>query len=388
MENRFENAKLYLIELLRAYGHRHIVVKMRENREMVEVMALTFVKHQLTCVGISFPYSETKQRTSKIINYNIDDIELCIVFHKAVFELETAYIEEFCQSDPQKEEFVDSVHAWIEYKQEWLQSTFPYYDGEEIKPFLEVNPEPELEKGDLTIGLTVNEEDVKTLSIMGYQQISSVYAMMQLFWTFCLWRIPINRSMKKAILSITVNEEAADYLLSYHQFYNRFLKDKLEHNDFLNYKKDMKELKKKHRNELMELKKEYQKELMELKKKYQETLAELKRQQNQGDLKGKLQEYKAKVKKYKHIVKGVHDKIANPFSKIYDLTNEDDIMDYISWFRMMGKKIKNQNIKSIVKHRFENESDAELFKSLVEEYNASLIEDVAEEEEEVTTDLS
>lgn len=377
MENRFENAKLYLIDLLRAYGRRPIVVKIREDGEVIEVMALTFVRHQLASVGILFPFNETNERTSRIINYNIDDIELCIAFHKAVFELETAYIEDFCQGDPQKEEFVDSVNAWIECKQEWLKRTFPYYDGEEIKPFIEERPEPELEKGELSIGLIVNEEDVKTLSLMGYQQISSVYAMMQLFWNFCLWRKTISKSMKNAILSITVNEEAADYLLSYLQFYNRFIKDKLENNDFLNYKKDIKELNRKHWNELMELK-----------KKYKETLAELKRLQYQGELKGKLQESRGKVKKFKHIVKKLHNKIANPFSTIYDLTNEDDIMDYISWFKIMGRKIKNQNVKLIVKNRFENESAAELFKRMVEEYNATLIEDIAEEEEEVSTDLS
>ena len=127
---------------------------------------------------------------------------------------------------------------------------------------------------------------------------------------------------------------------------------------------------------------------MELKKKYKETLTELKRLQYLGDLKGKLKESRAKVKKYKQIVKRLHDKIANPFSNIYDLTNEDDIMDYISWFRIMGRKIKNQNVKLIVKSRFEDESAAELFKRMVEEYNATLIEDIAAEEEEITTVLS
>ena len=63
-------------------------------------------------------------------------------------------------------------------------------------------------------------------------------------------------------------------------------------------------------------------------------------------------------------------------------------MDYISWFKIMGRKIKNQNVKLIVKNRFEDESAAELFKRMVEEYNATLIENLAEEEEEVSTDLS
>ena len=33
MESRFESAKLYLIDLLRAYGHRMIIVKIKQDGE-------------------------------------------------------------------------------------------------------------------------------------------------------------------------------------------------------------------------------------------------------------------------------------------------------------------------------------------------------------------
>lgn len=54
MDNRFESAKLYLIDLLRAYGHRPVVVKVRMDGEPVEVMAKNMVKKQLTAAGILF----------------------------------------------------------------------------------------------------------------------------------------------------------------------------------------------------------------------------------------------------------------------------------------------------------------------------------------------
>lgn len=47
MESRFESAKLYLIDLLRAYGHRMIIVKIKQDGEEVEVMARTFVSVNL-----------------------------------------------------------------------------------------------------------------------------------------------------------------------------------------------------------------------------------------------------------------------------------------------------------------------------------------------------
>ena len=46
MNERFENAKLYLIDLLRAYGHRPVIVKVRMDGEPVEVMAKNMVKKQ------------------------------------------------------------------------------------------------------------------------------------------------------------------------------------------------------------------------------------------------------------------------------------------------------------------------------------------------------
>lgn len=56
--------------------------------------------------------------------------------------------------------------------------------------------------------------------------------MMQVFWCFASYRIPIGNSMKNAIFSITVNEEAADYLNSYCHFYNSFIQPKIEEGKF------------------------------------------------------------------------------------------------------------------------------------------------------------
>ena len=198
MDSRFENTKLYLIDLLRAYGHKMIIVKIKQDGEEVEVMARTFVKRQLTAAGIDFPYNEINKRCSKIINNDLDDDELSIIFHRAVFDLESAYVEEFCQGKPEAEAYINSIYSWIERKKEWLDCTFSYYVGEDIVPFLEESQKTELELGTLSEGLYVTEEDVKTLKKMGFKKISSVQAMMQVFWSFASYRIPIGNSMKNA----------------------------------------------------------------------------------------------------------------------------------------------------------------------------------------------
>ena len=380
MESKFESAKLYLIELLRIYGHRLIIVKIKQDGEEVEVMARTFVRRQLTAVEIEFPWNELNKRSPKIKNPELDDDELSILFHRAVFELETAYVEEFCQGKPEAEAYINSIYSWIERKKEWLDCTFSYYADEEIVPFLEESPKEELEMGELSEGLDVTEEDVKVLKKIGFKKISSIRAMMQVFWSFASYRIPISNAMKNAILSITVDEEAGDYLESYCHFYNSFIQGKIESNAWpvdeeqvKKYEKQIKELNRKHQVELEERNKKHKKEITERNKKHQEEQHEL------------AKKSKAKVKECNALIEKIRRLVINPNGKInqtYDLTDEHDIRAFISWFKTAHKKVKNQTVKYIVAKRFEdNPDDAELFKKMVEEYNSTLLGSGDDDEE-------
>ena len=325
MESKFESAKLYLIELLRIYGHRPIIVKIKQDGEEVEVMARTFVRRQLTAAEIEFPWNELNKRSPKIKNPELDDDELSLLFHRAVFELETAYVEEFCQGKPDAEAYINSV----------------------------------------------TEEDVKALKKIGFKKISSVRAMMQVFWSFASHRIPISNSMKNAILSITVDEEAGDYLESYCHFYNSFIQGKIESNAWpvdeeqvKKYEKQIKELNRKHQVELEEQNKKHKKEITERNKKHQEEQHEL------------AKKSKAKVKECNALIEKIRRLVINPNGKInqtYDLTDEHDIRAFISWFKTAHKKVKNQTVKYIVAKRFEdNPDDAELFKKMVDDVTTAM----------------
>ena len=383
MNEKFENAKLYLIDLLRIYGHRPIIVKSKRDGEEVEVMARTFVRRQLTAADIEFPWNELNKRSAKIKNTELDDDELSILFHRAVFDLESAYIEEFCQGKPEAEAYINSIYSWIERKKEWLDCTFSYYAGEEMVPFLDKNPKEELEMGELSEGLDVTEEDVKALKKIGFKKISSIQAMMQVFWSFASQRIPISNAMKNAILSITVDEEAGDYLESYCHFYNSFIQGKIESNAWpvdeeqvRKYEKQIKELNRKHQVELEERNKKHKKEITERNKKHQEEQHELSKK-----CKAKVKECNAIIEKFRRLV-------INPCGKInqtYDLTDEHDIKAFISWFKAAHKKVKNQTVKYIVAKRFEdNPDDAELFKKMVDEYNSTLVSGSDGDDEEET----
>ena len=380
MDSRFETAKQYLIELLRAYGHRPAIVKIKQDGEEVEVMARTFVKRQLTAAGIEFPYNEINKRCSKIINSELDNDELSILFHRAVFDIEAAYVEEFCEGKQEAEAYINSIYSWIDRKREWLDCTFSYYAAEEIEPFLEEEQRSELELGTFSEGLYVEEEDVKALKKMGFKKISSVQAMMQVFWSFASYRIPIGNSMKNAIFSITVNEEAADYLNSYCHFYNSFIQPKIEEGKFpideeriKKHEKQLKELSKRHQTELEERNRKRKEEIAKLNKKHQEEIHKIS---------VTAKEYKKLIEKYRKQAKNPYSKL----SQIYDFTNENDIKAFISWYKAVHKKVKNQTVKAIIRARFgEDEGAAELFKRMVDDYNSTLLAvDVDEETEGCT----
>ena len=128
----------------------------------------------------------------------------------------------------------------------------------------------------------------------------------------------------------------------------------------------MKELNKKHQTELEERARKHKKAITELNKKHQK------------DLHDKIVKYKVKIKEDEAIIEQFRNLLINPCSKInqtYDLTNEEDIRKFISWFRIVHKKIRNHTIKDIVRKRFDdNEASAGLFKRMVDDYNASLLD--------------
>lgn len=78
--SRLELATKYLIDLMRAYGHRPITVRVNMDGESVEIMARNFVKRQLTKVGILFPYTEANKANTLRLNSKLDNDMVSVIF--------------------------------------------------------------------------------------------------------------------------------------------------------------------------------------------------------------------------------------------------------------------------------------------------------------------
>lgn len=365
MESKFEETKSDLIELLKAYGQRPIIVKINQDGDDVSVIARTFVKRQLDAAGIDFPINESNKRSNLIINPDLDSDNLTVLFHNVLFELEENYIKEFCQGKPEAEGYINSVNGWIERKRIWLYNTFTYCIDEEVEPFLEKKPDPKFNKGDFAEEEEVSKECLKELRDMGYTRVISVYVMTKLFWDFALRRKIISYEMRNAILFITVDESAADYLKSNIRKYNRFLQEREDDEGGI-IAKGKAALKEK-RIEINEIKHENNIRQKEQNERLQETLKELVH--------------------YRKISKFLRKILQNPctgFSRSFNMTKEEDIDRFLYWFDLWKLRIRSKDIKRYL--AFYKEENMDLFKQKVAAHNAKYPVGLPEEDDEEDTE--
>ena len=197
MMDSLNHATEYLIDLLRAYGHRAIVVNINQQGEELHIQAKDFVRRQLAAAGIKFPYSETNKPNNRILNKHIDEDMLSVIFHEALFELETAYVKEKCEGEPKAERYIESINSWIERKKVWLKCTFPPYSDAQLAPFFDTRPAEKEPASDGDI-----QEAQEVLSEIGFNSIATIEDVNKLLWELAMRRIPLTKSMRSA-----VNEE-------------------------------------------------------------------------------------------------------------------------------------------------------------------------------------
>lgn len=239
MDNRFESAKLYLIDLLRAYGHRPVVVKVRMDGEPVEVMAKNMVKKQLTAAGILFPYGEGNKPNQHTINTALDTDMLSVIFYEALFEFESAYIEANCKDKRKAARFIDSVYDWIERKQAWMICTFPSYSDNELQPFL---PDKEIEEE--KVDKTARKKAKEFLASIGITSLESTDDINRIFWDMAVQRKPLNSQIREAVRIVLTSDRLMKVFNHNLSLYNTYIQEKTENPEFKDDEKLFKELSK------------------------------------------------------------------------------------------------------------------------------------------------
>ncbi len=349
---RLYRARKNLSDLLRVYGDYPIIVKVTMEGEEVQVLAKSFVKRQLSKVGLMFPYTAPNKNNTRPINKQLDIDQLSVIFHEAVFEYEEAYIETNCLGDPQAEGYINSIYTWINRKRQWLDCTFQHYEDDELVPFMEERKSLDL----MTEGAIAAREAFKSY---GIRKVDSMKDTNRLFMEMALQHEPITKEQKKHILNLIVDSDVS----------KAFIEAVDKYNHLLQYKVDNKQIHTEEEENKVKIK-ALNIEVTELKKKYKDDVAELK--EEVAKLKKRNKAYEKSYKRIRTLLGNPRDVMFN----FYDLTKESDIREYLSWYQVSNRKVKNQTIKVLEKFRYPDNPEAlDLFKRMVEEYNATLLDD-------------
>lgn len=362
MGNRFETAKQYLIDLLRAYGHRPVIVKVRMDGTEVEVMAKNMVKKQLTAAGILFPYGEGNKPNQRVINSAIDKDMLSVIFHEALFEFETAYIEVNCKNNPRAARFIDSVYDWIERKQEWMKCTFPAYSDEELQPFL---PDKEIE--DESIDWGARKKAREFLATLGITSFESTDDINKIFWEMAIRRKPVSNRVRDAVRIALTSDRLMKVFNHNLAIYNDYFKEKSENPEFKDDEQLVKDVTKQNKKALQEV----EQLRSQLRKESNIEKQELKREESMS---------RKLVKKFMNMLKTNNTR----FNKAYDLNNEADIVEFLSWYKMIKRPVNKKTIRDMSRLKCTEPGTEELFLRLVEEHNAefgNVVEEIEESDD-------
>ena len=307
MMDSLNHATEYLIDLLRAYGHRAIVVNINQQGEELHIQAKDFVRRQLAAAGIKFPYSETNKPNNRILNKHIDEDMLSVIFHEALFELETAYVKEKCEGEPKAERYIESINSWIERKKVWLKCTFP-----------------------ATI------EDVN-----------------KLLWELAMRRIPVTKSMRSAVETLITDARVGAWFEETAHSYNCYL-----------HVRSMDPVFRKDELALQKMRKGFKAELSNAQNDLKQLREKVKREHGQGE-----SSYRKLARKLINQLKTSNSR----FQATYDFTQEKDIEEFLSWYKVLKRPVKKQTMKSISRAIVKGGGSEELFMKMAEEQNAKFL---------------
>ncbi len=354
-----QHATNYLEDLIQAFGQRSIVAHTYKDGEEVKIWAKDFVRRRLTSTGMKFPYHEMSKPGIRIPCAQINEDQLTIILHKAIFSFQEAYIREYYEGNPQSEPYIQSIYKWIDNKQIWLRYTFPLYSVDELLPFVDQLPteqQREEKKG--------TQEAKNILSEYGFTEINSFKDANRLIWELAFRRVSIDKKIKKAVQILSKSSRIYDWFIMCAAEYNRSLNAKAVDPHFKLEKFAVGKIKERYSIET----------IMDS--------DELKIIQN-------------KIKRNLTVKNNVYGKMAHKiisqlktpnsrFHLSYDFTNEKDIEEFISWYNVIKRPINKQTINQISREIISKGGSEELFQDMVESYNFDLIgsDEIDEEDDE------
>lgn len=356
--SRLDEARNYLTDILRAFGELNIRLGKDYGTKTGNIHSSvnSYVKHQMDQVRMPFPFDEAKKKNKRIINKSLGRGHLCVIINEALMKYMEAYVDEMGDVDYDVKRNEKMVFKWIAEKQQWLDEMFPNFTGDELIPFLEVEGKPKKKEP-----VELDPQNVKLyvslLSDMGYDSIDDMSTMKELFWDLAIRHTEIGVHMKSAIESITTNELAKNYLNSHLTQYNKLMKKRLADPKLKIEEQGLRKLYGRGYQS-------YLQHVAKIKEECEEEISNIKRSSGRNN----------------KVAKSLRILLENPKSNLmdcYDLTDEVSIRQYLSWYKIWVRPIKQWVVRALEEQRYPEPGALDLFKQKVEEHNAS-IEEISE----------
>ena len=176
----------------------------------------------------------------------------------------------------------------------------------------------------------------------------------KIFWEMAICRKPVPKNVINAI-HVTIDDNKL--MKSFNrklELYNVFMQAKVAEPQFMENEDSLKE-------EVIKLKQALARE-----------------QKEKNSIRQKLEQEEGVGRRFaKKFINQL--KIPNSkFHQIYDFTKEEDIEEFLSWFKLLKRQVPKRTIKGIIRNRLTDEGSQELFVNMVKAHNSQFLPDPEE----------
>lgn len=351
---RFKTQQNYLLQLLKSCSKRAVIVKITKDGP-AQIAVRTFARRELAKYGVPFPFDDIKNTAPAKLKSGIDSYRMTAIIRKAVADYLNYYLEEY------KEEILSGqktiIEAAIDEAHYWIEKILPEFSEDDLYPFDDNADEVDV--------IRTDDQDIQealaVLQSFGHTRIRGYEDVERILWDLAYRHMNLSVSMMKAILILTTEIKVKTATKRMFNRYNSLLE----------------------RNRLAEcgvVDVEIRPSYMKIRQ-HEHEINELRRQLRKTERRV-YTEQRTILKPRLNLSKAILRKMRSPrsrFCRSYDFTKEQDIEEYIGWFRTIGLPIQNYIIKELEEQYGQ---ELTLFREKVDEFNMTL----TQPEQEDTTD--
>lgn len=379
---KFSKSRRHLIELMRAYGLKNLLVREEGEDVAMLVMARSYVIKDMERLNIALNVQETRQENWKAICDDLSPQEITVIFFRALAAVKEGYLEDFTPEKKADHKTMTAIKKSLEEDLAYL-GTFEEADDENLNPF-PFTPDGE---GPGAEDRRSEIENYRNMLIeLEQDNIVTVASLNKLFWRLAAMGIEMNQSLRDAIISLTQNPEMRDYIdYTCDKYYETVTASKAfrHRQTYLSQNKELERTKAEVTSLHLALN-EKNKELKEKNIELTNLGYRLKR-----DYYLKMSKTDGKRKAEKNVYRRLFEKLTHQQDKLplaYDLNQESHMQHFLKWFELGKYRLSEGKINRIIKNCITDEQAKSRFIELAQQMNERIGIDQQSNDDSIPTE--